>query len=117
MVIEQEMIGPIAVLNLKGPMTAGDDVGRLRDKIRSLVQQGTRRIALDLGGVSYMDSAGLGELMAVHTTVNRGAGQIRVFNITNRVSDLLNITRLWTVLDAFDSKDAALKSLASPSSE
>jgi anti-sigma B factor antagonist len=117
MVIEQEMIGPIAVLNLKGPMTAGDDEGRLRDKIRSLVQQGTRRIALDLGGVSYMDSAGLGELMAVHTTVNRGAGQIRVFNITNRVSDLLNITRLWTVLDAFDSKDAALKSLASPSSE
>src|SRR5262245_62111149 len=72
MVIEQEMIGPIAVLNLKGPMTAGDDEGQLRDRIRSLVQQGTRRIALDLGGVSYMDSAGLGELMAVHTTVNRG---------------------------------------------
>jgi len=111
MVIEQEMIGPVAVLSLQGAMTAGDTEGRLRDSVRNLVQQGTRRFALDMSGVPHMDSAGLGELMSVHTTVNRGGGQIRVFNITKRVSNLLDMTRLWMVLDAFDSKDAALKSL------
>lgn len=112
MVITQEMVGPIALLSLSGAMTAGDEEGALKEKIRSLVEQGTRRIAMDLGGVSYMDSAGLGELVSVHTTFTRGGGQIRVFNITTRVADLLSLTRLWAVLDAFDSKDAALQSLA-----
>ena len=114
MVIELEMVGQIAVLNLNGTLTLGDGEGLLKDKVRSLIQQGNRRIALDLGGLSYLDSAGLGELVSVHTTVTRGGGQIRVFNITKRVNDLLVITKLLMALDAFDSKEEALKSLTNP---
>ena len=111
MVIEQEMVGQVAVVKLNGTLTLGDGDGLLKDKIRSLVEQGTRRIALDLGGLSYMDSAGLGELVSVHTSVTRGGGQIRVFNMTKRINDLLSITKLLMVFDAFDSKEEALKSL------
>ena len=114
MVIELEMVGQIAVLKLNGTLTLSDGEGLLKDKIRSLIQQGNRRIALDLGGLSYLDSAGLGELVSVHTTVTRGGGQIRVFNITKRVNDLLAITKLLMALDAFDSKEEALKSLTNP---
>ena len=114
MVIEQETVGQIVVLKLNGTLTLGDGEGLLRDKVRHLIQQGNRRIALDLGGLSYLDSAGLGELVSVHTTVTRGGGQIRVFNITRRVSDLLAITKLLMVFDVFDSKEEALKSLTNP---
>ena len=110
MVITEEMVGPVAVLNLNGSLSLGNGDGLLKDKVHSLVLQGHKQIALNLGTLSYMDSAGLGELVSVHSTVTRAGGQIRVFNLTKKVSDLLAITKLLMVFDVLDSKQEALKS-------
>jgi anti-sigma B factor antagonist len=110
MVINQEMSGNIAVLKLNGSFALGDGNGTLKDKVQSLVFQGHKQIALDLGGLSYMDSAGLGELVSIHSTVSRAGGQVKVFNLTKRVSDLLTITKLLTVFDVYDSPREAMAS-------
>lgn len=110
MVIEQRVVGGVAVLDLKGKLALGDGDGLLKDKVHSLVFQGLKEIALNLGGLSYMDSAGLGEMISVHSTATRAGGHIKVFNLTKRVSDLLTITKVLTVFDVFDSEQEALKS-------
>ncbi len=98
---------------MSGAFRLGEGDGTLKDKVHSLVFQGHKQIALDLGGLSYMDSAGLGELVSVHATVTRAGGQIKIFNLTKRVSDLLSITKLLMVFDVYDSKDETLKSFGS----
>ena len=110
MVIEQRVVGGVAVLDLKGKLALGDGDGLLKDKVHSLVFQGLKEIALNLGGLSYMDSAGLGEMISVHSTATRAGGHIKVFNLTKRVSDLLTITKVLTVFDVFESEQEALKS-------
>lgn len=110
MVIAQEIAGKIAVLNLSGSFTLGDGNGTLKDKVQSLVFQGHKQIALNLGGLSYMDSAGLGELVSVHSTISRAGGQVKIFNLTKRVSDLLTITKLLTVFDVYDTPQEAMGS-------
>jgi anti-sigma B factor antagonist len=112
MVIGQEMVGDTAVLKLSGAFTLTDGSGTLKDKVNSLVFQGHKQIALDLGGLSYMDSAGLGELVSVHATVSRGGGEVKLCRLTKRVSDLLTITKLLTVFDVYDSQSEAVKSFA-----
>lgn len=110
MVIEQRVVGGVTVLDLSGKLALGDGDGLLRDKVNSLVFQGSKAIALNLGALSYMDSAGLGELISVHSTATRGGGRIKIFSLTKRVSDLLTITKVLTVFDVFDSEEAAIKS-------
>jgi anti-sigma B factor antagonist len=110
MVMEQRVVGGVAVLDLSGKLALGDGDGLLKDKVNSLVHQGLKEIALNLGGLSYMDSAGLGELIAVHSTATRNGGHIKIFNLTKRVSELLVITKVLTVFDVFDSEQEALKS-------
>jgi anti-sigma B factor antagonist len=110
MVIEQRNVGSVTVLDMKGKFALGDGDGLLKDKINSLIQQGLKQIALNLGGVSYMDSAALGELIASHSTVTRNGGQVKIFNLTKRVSDLLAITKVLTIFDVFDSEQEALGS-------
>lgn len=110
MVIEQRMVSGVVVLDLSGRLALGDGDGLLKDKVHSLVFQGTKEIALNLGGLSYMDSAGLGELIASHSTTTRNGGHIKIFNLTKRVSDLLAITKVLTVFDVYDSEEEALKS-------
>jgi anti-sigma B factor antagonist len=110
MVIEQRAVGGVTVLDLNGKLALGDGDGLLRDKVHSLVFQGLKEIALNLGGLSYMDSAGLGELISVHSTATRAGGHIKIFNLTKRVNDLLSITKVVTVFDVFDSEQEALKS-------
>jgi anti-sigma B factor antagonist len=110
MVIEQRAVGGVTVLDLNGKLALGDGDGLLRDKVHSLVFQGLKEIALNLGGLSYMDSAGLGELISVHSTATRAGGHIKIFNLTKRVNDLLAITKVLTVFDVFDSEQEALKS-------
>jgi anti-sigma B factor antagonist len=113
MVITQEMVGPVAVLNLKGAFRLGDGDGTLKDKVHSLVFQGNKQVVLDLGELTSMDSAGLGELVSVHATVTRSDGKVKICNLTKRVSDLLMITKLLMVFDVCDSKADALKSFSS----
>jgi anti-sigma B factor antagonist len=109
MVIEQRVLGGVTVLDLKGKLVLGDGDGLLRDKVHSLMFQGLKEIVLNLGGLSYMDSAGLGELISAHSTATRNGGHIKIVNLTKRVTDLLAITKVLTVFDVFDSEEEALK--------
>jgi anti-sigma B factor antagonist len=82
----------------------------LRDSIRSLADQGKKKVLLNLGGVKYIDSSGIGELIANYTTLKRGGGQLKLLNLTDRVQNLLVITKLLTVFDAYEDEAEALKS-------
>jgi anti-sigma B factor antagonist len=110
MTIEQRSVGSVEVLDLKGKLVLGDGSGLLKDKVHSMVFQGSKQILLNLAGVGYMDSAGLGELIASHTTATRQGGKIKIANLTKRVSDLLSIAKVLTVFDVYDTEDEALKS-------
>ena len=110
MTIEQRVAGGVTVLDLNGKLVLGDGSGLLKDKIQSLMFQGQKQILLNLSGVSYMDSAGLGELIAAHTSVTKQGGAIKVANLTKRVSDLLSIAKVLTVFDVYESEADALKS-------
>ena len=112
MQIEERVVGTVTILDLKGNVTLGAGDGALRDKINSLVYQDRRQILLNLAGVPYVDSAGLGEIVRAYTTVSRGAGQLKLVNLTKRITDLLTITKLLTVFETFDTEPAALKSFS-----
>ena len=116
MVIEERAVGGVAILDLSGKLALGDGDGLLKDKVNSLVHQGLKEIALNLGRLSYMDSAGLGELISVHSTATRAGGHIKIFNLTKRVSDLLTITKVLTVFDVFESEQETLNSFSSTAS-
>jgi anti-sigma B factor antagonist len=100
------------VVDVTGKLVAGEYNGRLKDKINSLIFDGRKNIVLNLAGVPYIDSTGLGELAAVHATVTRQGGRIVLINLTTRVQDLLAICRLLTVFDSFESEAEAVKSLS-----
>jgi len=109
MQIEQRISGDVTIVTINGDITLnkGGDV-LLKDKIHSLLQQGTKKILLDLGGVSYVDSAGLGQLVQVRTTAGNGGGSLKLVNVTKRLKDLLVVTKLVTVFDSYDSEAEAL---------
>ena len=110
MVIEERIIGDVTVLDLKGKMTLGEGDELLKDKINSLIHQGQKKLLLNLEGVPYIDSAGLGEIVRTYTTVSRQGGNLKLVNLTKRITDLLSITKLLTVFETFDSEAEALKS-------
>jgi anti-sigma B factor antagonist len=88
----------------------GEGTSTLRTKIRELVDGGARRIVLNMADVSYMDSSGLGELIAAHTTVTTAGGEIKLLNLAKRVHDLLKLTKLYTVFEAFEDEPSAIAS-------
>ena len=110
MQIEERLVGDIKVLDLSGKMTLGEGDELLRDKVNSLVHQGHKKIILNLEGVPYIDSAGLGEIVRTYTTVSRQGGKLKLLNLTKRIEDLLSITKLLTVFETYDSEEAAVKS-------
>lgn len=110
MQIEEREVDGVTILDLKGKITLGDGDEVLKDKINSLVLQDRRRILLNLAEVPYIDSAGLGEVVRTYTTVSRQGGQLKLVNLTKRITDLLSITKLLTVFETFDSEAEALKS-------
>jgi anti-sigma B factor antagonist len=112
MQIEQRASGDVTIVTINGDITLnkGGDV-LLKDKIHSLMQQGSKKILLDLGGVSYVDSAGLGQLVQVRTTVANSGGKLALMNVTKRLKDLLVVTKLVTVFDNYDNEAAALAGL------
>ncbi|HUF23695.1 MAG TPA: STAS domain-containing protein [Vicinamibacterales bacterium] len=109
MQIEERTVGDVTVLDLKGKMTLGEGDELLKDKINSLMNQGRGKILMNLGGVPYIDSAGLGEIVRTYTTVSRQGGTMKLVNLTKRITDLLAITKLLTVFETFDSESEALK--------
>jgi anti-sigma B factor antagonist len=82
----------------------------LRDTTRRLAEEGKKKILLNLGGVKYMDSSGIGELIANYTTISRQGGQVKLLNLTDKIQDLLVITKLLTVFDVYDNEAEALNS-------
>ena len=104
--------GEVIVVDASGKLTLGEGTSTLRAKIRELVEGGSRRIVLNMAGVSYIDSSGLGELVASHTTVTTAGGQIKLLNLAKRVHDLLKLTKLYTVFEAFEDEAAAVESFS-----
>jgi len=111
MQLEQRMAGNVAIITVNGDITLnkGGDV-LLKDKVQSLIQQGTKNLVIDLGGVSYVDSAGLGQLVQAYATTKNKGGALKLLNVTKRLKDLLVVTKLLTVFDTFDDEKAALAS-------
>jgi len=112
MQIEERAVGDVIVLDLKGRVTLGEGDQLLKDKVNSLVNQGRRRIVLNLAGVPYVDSAGLGEIVGSYTTVSRQSGSLKLLNLTRKITDLLAITKLLTVFETFESEDEAVRSFS-----
>jgi anti-sigma B factor antagonist len=110
MQIEERVVNEVTILDLKGKITLGEGDEVLKDKINSLVHQNRKRILLNLEHVPYIDSAGLGEIVRTYTTVSRQGGQLKLVNLTKRITDLLSITKLLTVFETFESEQEALKS-------
>ncbi len=98
------------ILDLKGKLTIGEGDELLKDKVYSLIQQGHKKLILNLEGVPYVDSAGLGEIVRTYTTVSRQGGHLKLLNLTKRIEDLLSITKLLTVFDTYETEQEALKS-------
>jgi anti-sigma B factor antagonist len=112
MEIDERAIGDVIVLDLKGRITLGEGDELLKDKVNSLVNQGHRKVILNLAQVPYIDSAGLGEIVRTYTTVSRQGGSLKLLNLTKRITDLLSITKLLTVFETFDSEHDAIKSFS-----
>ena len=105
-------IDGITVLDLSGRITLGEGSVILRDTIRDLIGRGQKKILLNLGDVSYIDSSGIGELVSAFTTVRNQGGELKLLNLTKKVHDLLQITKLYTVFDIKDDEANAIKSFA-----
>ena len=112
MQIEERMVGDVVLLDLKGKITLGEGDELLKDKVNSLVNQGHKKIVLNLADVPYIDSAGLGEVVRTYTTVSRQGGSLKLLNLTKRITDLLSITKLLTVFETFEAEDEAVRSFS-----
>ncbi len=111
MELEERIVGDVAIIKVTGDITLnkGGDV-LLKDKVQSLLQLGHKNLLVDLSGVSYVDSAGLGELVQSYATTKNRGGALKLLNVTKRLRDLLVVTKLLTVFEAFDNETAALAS-------
>ena len=110
MQIDERAAGEVTILDLKGKITLNEGDEVLKDKINSLIMQGKKKILLNLADVPYIDSAGLGEIVRTYTTVSRQGGQLKLVNLTKRITDLLMITKLLTVFETFEVEQDAIKS-------
>jgi anti-sigma B factor antagonist len=108
--IHERAIGDVTIIDVNGRMTLGEGQELLRDKVNSLIQQGQKKLVLNLAEVPYIDSAGLGEIVRTYTTVSHQGGALKLLNLTKRIQDLLAITKLLTVFETFDAEADAVGS-------
>jgi anti-sigma B factor antagonist len=99
----------VTIVDLSGRITLGEGSVVLRDTIRENIGQGHKKILLNLGDVTYIDSSGIGELVSAFTTVRNQGGELKLLNLTKKVHDLLQITKLYTVFDVKDDEASAIK--------
>lgn len=100
----------ILVVNCDGRIVFGEESAELRDAVKKLLAQ-TNKLVLNLGGVTYIDSGGLGTLVALYTTAHNAGGTIKLSNLTQRVGDLLQVTKLLTIFEVYDTEEEAIQSL------
>jgi anti-sigma B factor antagonist len=102
-------VNDVAVVDCNGRIVFGEESALLRDTLKQLIQE-KNQIVLNLSGISYIDSGGLGTLVALYTTAQNAGGSLKLANLTQRVGDLLQVTKLLTVFEVYDSEDKALAS-------
>ena len=112
MTVSERGVGNVTILDVSGNVTLNDGAEQVRDKVRSVLQQGQKYLLVNLSKVSYMDSAGLGELVQAYSTVAKQGGKLKLVSPTKRLQDLLAIAKLLTVFDAYDSEAEAINSFA-----
>ncbi len=110
MKIAMRKVEDVAIVDISGHITLGPETGLLRSAVHDLVSRGEKKIILNLAEVSYIDSSGLGELIASYTTVRNQGGQLKLLNLSKKVRDLLLVTKLYTVFDVKDDEFMAVKS-------
>ena len=113
--ITERILDTITILDLRGKLTIGEGAQLLKDKSESLVFQGRNRVIVNLANVPYIDSGGLGQLVACYTTLTKAGGRLTLLNVGTRNYDLLSITKLVSVFDTFDSEQEAIESYPAPS--
>ena len=110
--ISERQAGDVTILDLVGKVTIGEGSVALRSAIRRLLGEGKKKILLNLAGVGYIDSSGIGELVSSFTAVNKEGGTLKLLKLTQKIQDLLAITKLLTVFDVFDDEGEALSSFS-----
>ena len=110
--VTTRQVGDVSVVDVVGRITLGEGGSTLRETIRDLVSKGKKKVLLNLGEVSYIDSSGIGELVSAFTTVTNQGGVMKLLNLTKRVEGLLQITKLYTVFEVFNSEVSAMHSFA-----
>jgi anti-sigma B factor antagonist len=110
MKVSNRQVDGVTVVDMSGRITLGEGSVVLRDSIRDLIGKGQKKILLNLGDVTYIDSSGIGELVSAFTAVRREGGELKLLNLTKKVHDLLQITKLYTVFDIKDDEAAAIQS-------
>ena len=112
MTIDTRSVNGVTILDVHGNVTIGEGSREVREKIRELLENGNKDILMNLGDVSYVDSAGIGELVSSYTTVTNQGGQFKLLHLTKKIRELLAITKLLTVFDSFDDETAAVGSFS-----
>ncbi len=105
-------VGNVAIVDLSGKVTLGENTGILRDELRSVLAQGNKNIILNMKDVSYVDSAGLGELVGVYTTATNQGGAVKLLHMQGKMKDLMQITKLHTIFPAYEDEQQAVSSFA-----
>ena len=105
-------VGEVTVVDAAGRITLGEGASTFRDTLRDLAGGGKKKLLLNLAEVSYIDSSGIGEMVSGFTTVTNAGGQVKLLNLTKRVKDLLQITKLYTVFEVFDDEATAVRSFS-----
>ncbi|HTF68213.1 MAG TPA: STAS domain-containing protein [Edaphobacter sp.] len=108
--ISTRQVDGVTVLDMSGRITLGEGSVQLRDTVRDLLAKGQKHILLNLGDVTYIDSSGIGELVSAFTTAKNQGGELKLLNLTRKVHDLLQITKLYTVFDVKDDEASAIAS-------
>jgi anti-sigma B factor antagonist len=112
MTASTRLVGDVTIVDLGGRIVLGEGTAELRDLVRNLAREGKKKILLNLSGVNYIDSSGLGELVSAFTSVRKQGGELKLLNLTKRVHDLLQITKLYTVFEISNDEAASLKSFS-----
>lgn len=103
-------VGDVTIVDISGRIALGDESAALRDLVTELLSKGDRKIILDLADVNYIDSSGLGTLVSSFATVKRQGGELKLVKLSDKVDDLMEVTRLYTVFDIADNEEEALQS-------
>ena len=108
--LTSRQVGDVTVVDAAGRITLGEGASTFRDTVRDLAASGHKKLLLNLAEISYIDSSGIGELVSAFTTVSNNGGSLKLLNLTKRVRDLLQITKLYTVFEVFNDEASAVGS-------